>query len=291
MKYRKIVHARLHKRVNRFIAEVFINGKIEQVHVKNTGRLKELLLPDTEVLLELSDNPARKTRFSLIAAAKNNGWVNVDSQAPNLIAFELLKAGKLAEFGSVNLVKREVTYGDSRFDIYFELNDKKVLHIDKQVLHIDKQGLKCNERGKCNIGSALHNNNGNGLHTNHVQNNNGEGLHINNGKGFIEVKGVTLETNGVAMFPDAPTSRGTKHVLELVKAVQEGYTCTILFIVQMKGCRAFAPNREIDPVFTDALIQASRQGVQILAYDCIVGEDEIVLDEPLPVYLSGEMLE
>lgn len=226
MKYGKIVHGRLERKVNRFIAEVLINGIKEEVHIKNTGRLKELLKPDTKVLQELSDNPNRKTKFSLIAADKNGSWVNIDSQAPNAVAFEALKAGEIAEFGLVQTVKREVTFGDSRFDLYFEKDNQK---------------------------------------------------------GFIEVKGVTLEKNGIALFPDAPTSRGTKHVLELIKAVQEGYTAAILFVVQMKGCSSFAPNIEMDNGFADALLQASRQGVQILAYDSIVKEDELILDQPIPI--------
>lgn len=229
MKYGKIVHGKLIRRVNRFIAEVFINGIKEQVHIKNTGRLIELLLPEAEVLLEVSDNPARKTKYSLIAAAKNGSWVNIDSQAPNAAAFEALKAGKLLEFGLVKTAKREVTYGDSRFDLYFEKDDEK---------------------------------------------------------GFIEVKGVTLEKHGIALFPDAPTSRGTKHVFELAKAVQEGYTGAILFLVQMKGCRVFVPHKEMDAAFAEALLQASQQGVQILAYDSIVKDDELVLARPLPVSLS-----
>src|SRR5690625_3239755 len=117
MKYGKMVHGRLDRRVNRFIAEVFIGEIKEQVHVKNTGRLKELLLPGADVLLEYSDNPNRKTKYSLIAAAKNGRWVNIDSQAPNTVVFEALKTGKITEFAALQLVKREVTYGASRFDI------------------------------------------------------------------------------------------------------------------------------------------------------------------------------
>ncbi|GGG06604.1 DNA/RNA nuclease SfsA [Paenibacillus aceti] len=230
MKYTNIVHGRFERKVNRFIAEVFIQDIKEQVHIKNTGRLTELLQPGVEVLLESSDNPSRKTRFSLIAVDKYGSWVNIDSQAPNRMAFEALQAGKLAEFGVVNHVQREVTYGDSRFDLYFEKGEEK---------------------------------------------------------GFIEVKGVTLEQDGVAMFPDAPTSRGSKHVLELIKAVQEGYTAAILFIVQMKGCHAFTPYREMDPTFADALRQASLQGVQILAYDAVVEEETCLLDAPLPVHIEG----
>ncbi|MFB6466396.1 DNA/RNA nuclease SfsA [Cytobacillus sp. Hz8] len=229
MKYGTIVHGRLIRRVNRFIAEVEINGIMELVHIKNTGRLKELLQPFVEVLLEVSDNPNRKTRFSLIAVKKKGDWVNVDSQAPNMVAFEALTSGNLQEIGPVSFAKREVTYGDSRFDLYYEKDNEK---------------------------------------------------------GFIEVKGVTLEKDGFALFPDAPTSRGTKHVLELAKAVRAGFAGTILFVVQMDGCHAFTPNREMDAPFADAILLAAQQGVQILAYDSIVTEDELVLGNPLPVHLS-----
>lgn len=228
MKYGKMIHGILERKVNRFIAEVYINGIKEQVHIKNTGRLNELLLPKAKVMLEHSDNPNRKTRYSLISVEKKGRWVNIDSQAPNAVAFEALKKGELIEIGLVDLVKREVVYGDSRFDLYFEKDGEK---------------------------------------------------------GFIEVKGVTLENDGVVMFPDAPTSRGTKHVLELTKAVQEGYSCSILFVIQMKGCRLFTTNKEMDPAFSDALLRASQQGVQIMVYDCIVKEDELILDQRIPVSL------
>ncbi|SOC08616.1 sugar fermentation stimulation protein [Ureibacillus xyleni] len=226
MKYKQIVQGRLLKRVNRFIAEVIINGSIERVHVKNTGRLKELLYPENAVILEASDNPKRTTKYSIIAANKNNKWINIDSQAPNATTFEALKEGKIKEIGEVSLLKKEVTFGDSRFDFYYE---------------------KGNERG------------------------------------FLEVKGVTLEKDGVASFPDAPTLRGTKHVLEMCQAVQEGYKGIILFVIQMQGCKKFVPNQEMDANFAKALQQASQQGVKIIAYDSIVEEDGLLLDEPIPV--------
>lgn len=229
MKYGKMIKASLVRKVNRFIAEVFIDGELETVHIKNTGRLQELLQPEAEVLLELSDNPKRKTRYSLISVVKQGNLVNIDSQAPNKVVFEALKEGVLREFGEVRAVKKEVIFADSRFDLYFETRHDK---------------------------------------------------------GFIEVKGVTLEDNGVAMFPDAPTERGKKHVLELIKATEEGFRCVLLFVVQMKGCRVFVPNVAMDPSFAEALLQASRQGVEILAYDCLVREDELLLDQPVPVRLE-----
>lgn len=216
------------KRSNRFIAEVGINGVLEQVHIKNTGRLKELLRPEADVLLEVSDNPNRKTRFSLIAVKKYGRWVNIDSQAPNKVAYEALIEGKIGEFRDMTLIKREVTFEGSRFDLYYETEDTK---------------------------------------------------------GFIEIKGVTLETDGIAMFPDAPTARGTKHVRELIKAVQEGYEATVLFVIQMKGCHIFRPYKEMDQAFANALLEAYRNGVHILAYDSIIQEDRLILDQPIPVCL------
>lgn len=228
MKYGQMISGVFHRKVNRFIAEVFIDNVMEQVHIKNTGRLKELLVEGTDVLLEISDNPKRKTNYSLIAVWKNDRLVNIDSQAPNAVAFEAIQAGELPEFGNVLQLRREVKYGHSRFDLYYENDDEQ---------------------------------------------------------GFIEVKGVTLEKDGIAMFPDAPTSRGTKHVLELIDAVEDGYKASVLFIIQMKGCHLFTPHREMDEEFGRALQLASQHGVQILAYDSIVTSDELRLDKAVPVIL------
>lgn len=228
IKYNEIEYGIFHRKVNRFIAEVFIGDVLDSVHIKNTGLLKELLLPGVEVILEVSNNPKRKTRYSLIAVWKNGKLVNIDSQAPNVVAYDAISAGVIPEIGQVDLVKREVAYQDSRFDLYYEKDNKS---------------------------------------------------------GFIEVKGVTLEENGLAMFPDAPTTRGTKHVRELVHAMRSGYEATILFIIQMKGCHRFTPYFEMDKDFKEALLEASRLGVQVIAYDTVVTEDELILDKSIPVDL------
>lgn len=229
MKYGQIIHGQFIKRINRFISEVLIQGEIERVHVKNTGRLKELFVSNAKVVLEVSNNPNRKTKYSLIAVEKNGQWVNVDSQAPNQVAFEAVQKGHIKEIGTVQSLKREVTYGSSRFDLAFEKEQQK---------------------------------------------------------GFIEVKGVTLEREGIALFPDAPTQRGTKHVLELAKASKEGYDCSVLLLIQLKGCHTFMPNWETDPEFANALRLAAEQGVRILAYDTIVREDGLIFDKEIPVNLS-----
>ena len=192
MRYNDVIEAEFVKRPNRFIAEVIIDGRPESVHVKNTGRLKELLVEGVRVILEKSKNPSRKTQYSLIAVYKGREIVNIDSQAPNLAAYEALASGVITEIGEPDKVRREVKYGNSRFDLYYEKN------------------------GQC---------------------------------GFVEVKGVTLDVNGTARFPDAPTERGAKHVRELIKAHEEDYECSVLFVIQMKNIKSFEPNYNTDPEF------------------------------------------
>ena len=228
MEYGKMVEARFLRRVNRFTAFVELNGQEEMVHVKNTGRCKELLLEGARVFLEEADKEGRKTKYSLIAVYKGDVLVNMDSQAPNQMAAEALAEGKIKEIGEVDFLKREVKYENSRFDLYYQKDGKK---------------------------------------------------------GFIEVKGVTLEENGVAKFPDALTERGAKHLRELVKAKQEGYEAAVLFVIQMKGIKEFCPNEERDPAFTAALREASAAGVKILAYDCRVEVGKVWVENPIPVIL------
>lgn len=233
MRYRKVVPAKFLSRPNRFIARVEVSGKEDVVHVKNTGRCKELLIPGCTVWLAESDNPERKTKYDLIAVNKIRSGaagllINMDSQLPNAAAEEWLKSGSLFLPGAE--IRREVTYGKSRFD--FKIRD--------------------GER-TC----------------------------------YLEVKGVTLEHNGIAMFPDAPTERGIKHLMELVEAKKAGYDAIVLFVIQMKEITEFRPNDVTHKAFGDALRHAHENGVQILAYDCIVTPDSMVLDSPVKVNLSG----
>ncbi len=106
-----------------------------------------------------------------------------------------------------------------------------------------------------------------------------------NEKWFLEVKGVTLEENGVVRFPDAPTERGTKHLRELCRCVEQGYRACALFVIQMKGPRYFEPNAVTDPEFAKALRFAASHGVQLLAYDCLVSPNSMVLDEAVEIRL------
>lgn len=210
-------------RPNRFLAQAEIGGKTELCHVKNTGRLGELLLPGTPVVLERHEPGKRKTKYSLIAVRKEGQWVNIDSQAPNAAAAEWLSGSPLGF--PVTFLRREQKFGDSRFDFYLESEDGQ--------------------------------------------------------KAFLEVKGVTLEENGIARFPDAPTERGVRHIRHLIEAREAGYLAYLLFVIQMKGVIAWEPNERTHPEFACAIREAAEAGVVILARDCRVWEQGMEIDAPV----------
>lgn len=217
MKYKNTTRAIFIDRPNRFVAHVTIpgidNGAPVTVHVKNTGRCRELLLPGASVILEESDNPNRKTRYDLISVWKENlGWVNIDSQTPNKVAGEWLKAQ------GYSYIKPEYTYGNSRIDFYMEKDGEKNL---------------------------------------------------------MEVKGCTLEIDGIGYFPDAPTVRGVKHLRELAKAAGEGYHAAAAFVIQMNGIREVRPNLTTHPEFGAAMEEAKAAGVEIRFIRCAITEDEV----------------
>ena len=231
MQYPNICAGRFLSRPNRFIAHVEVAGRTEVCHVKNTGRCRELLQPGCTVYLTESDNPARKTRYDLVAVEKETSagtlTVNMDSQAPNKVFGEWAAAGGFRP--GLTVLKAETTWGNSRFDYYWE----------------DAEGRK----------------------------------------GFVEVKGVTLEFDGVVRFPDAPTLRGVKHLEELVAARAAGYETAVCFIVQMEGMRHLEPNDATHPEFGAALRRAAAEGVEVLALECRVAPDTLDVLRPLPVQL------
>lgn len=226
MKYDNIEKGIFVSRPNRFIAHVEINGREEVVHVKNTGRCRELLPKGAEVFLSRSDNPYRKTAYDLVAVNKSGRLINMDSQAPNKAFGEFARAGKF--IAEPDLIRPEYTWGNSRFDFY-----------------IEKAGRRC----------------------------------------LIEVKGVTLEFDGKCYFPDAPTERGVKHVMELISAKEAGYETFIVFVIQMSDVKLLSPNDSTHPQFGEALRLAQKNGVNILAYDCLVNPESMELGKKIPVIL------
>ena len=231
MQYASVIRGQFCSRPNRFLAVVRIGGQEEIVHVKNTGRCRELLIPECTVYLSRSDNPNRKTKYDLIAVEKQREGkppllINLDSQIPNAAAAEWLETGSL--FSANAVFRREVTHGSSRF--YFSIMDVNI-------------------------------------------------------QSFLEVKGVTLEQDGIALFPDAPTLRGVKHLQELTACQQAEIPAYLLLVIQMKEIRAFRPNDAMHPQFGEALRRAAAAGVTLLARDCIVTPDSITIDAPVPIQL------
>ena len=228
MKYDNIKEGIFLERPNRFIAHGLVDNHKEVIHVKNTGRCRELLVPGAKIFLEEFDNPNRKTKWDLIGVKKGNILINMDSGAPNKVVGEWLLKNEIPDFQGITLIKPEAKYRSSRFDFYVETKEKKI---------------------------------------------------------YIEVKGVTLEVDGVAKFPDAPSGRAVKHVEELIQAKEEGFEAYVFFVIKMKGIRYFTPNDHTHPEFKEALIKAEEKGVKLLAYDCVVEPDELTIDEPVKIQL------
>ncbi|GCF93952.1 sugar fermentation stimulation protein [Enterococcus florum] len=231
MKYASIKMAYFIERPNRFIAHCRLaeTDEIVIVHVKNTGRGKEVLLPNALVALNYQPSSKRKTAYDLVAVKKGGMWINIDSQIPNTLAADGIRDGCICLpnlKGKITFLKREYLYGTSKFDIYFE--------------------------------------------TDHHE------------KGFVEVKGMTLENQGIGAFPDAPTSRGLKHVKELSSAQKEGYKSYVLFVVQFSDVVKATIHREMQPDFWEAVLHAVQDGVMILAYNCEVDEETISIKERVP---------
>ena len=215
MRYENVVSGLFVSRPNRFTAAVLLDGREEMVHVKNTGRCRELLVPGAEVWLSRAANPNRKTRYDLIAVRKSTGALfNLDSQAPNQAVKEWL------ERQNFSFIRPEYTYGSSRIDFYMERERARYL---------------------------------------------------------LEIKGCTLERDGIGYFPDAPTERGVRHLHELTRAAGEGFRCAVGFVIQTEGVTEIRPNWETHPAFGKALEEAEGAGVAVLMLPCQVAPDSLCI--------------
>lgn len=226
MTYPNITPARFLSRPNRFVAQVDLDGAETTVHVKNTGRCRELLRPGAPVWLVRSSNPARKTAYDLVTVQKGDRLINLDAQAPNRVFAQWAEAGHFVP--GLTLLKAEQKHGDSRFDFYWEAGDRR---------------------------------------------------------GFVEVKGVTLEEDGAVFFPDAPTERGVKHLRGLTACLDEGYEAAVCFVIQMSDVTFFSPNDRTHPAFGEALRAAHAAGVRVLALACAVTPDSLTITDPVPLRL------
>ena len=211
------------QRPNRFEALVEIDGEVVNAHVPNTGRMSELLHFGCRVVLIKSDNPNRKTKYSLIFVYKNDKLICINSILANKVFAEGIKDGSI-DWLEGRIVP-EVVYGKSRLDFFID-------------------GCK---------------------------------------KTYVEVKCCTYEENCHAMFPDAPTERGRKHVDELIKAKQEGYEAAIVILTFMNYVTKFSPNYNIDREFGEKLLYAYKQGVVVKIYRCAVELNMVKIETEIPL--------
>ena len=222
------MEGRFKARLNRFLALVEVNGREVGVHVANSGRMHELLVPGYRVLLNPRAKLGRKTSFDLALVDLGSTLASADARLPNSLVAEALAQGRMPQFAEYPDVRREVTFGESRLDLLLE-----------------------GTLGRC----------------------------------YVETKSVTLVVDGVGLFPDAPTVRGTKHMHSLVHVVQAGHRAAVIFVVQRDDSEAFAPHDVADPQFGVALRQGMQAGVEAFAYSCRVTNKEITLGPNLPMRL------
>lgn len=213
------------ERPNRFAVVFEADGNKDKAHLRDPGRLRELLLPEAHLLLRTAQNPVnRKTKYDVIAVESEGIWVLINSGFHSDLAAELIESGVVPELSSYRVKKREYTFGKSRID--FLLTSEK------------DNGTE----GDLNRGKILQS------------------------KMLLEVKGCTLVEDGIGRFPDAPTTRGKRHLEELIKAKKEGMNSVVLFLIPREDAKVFSPNWEMDPDFSLALAQAQQTNVEIIAY-------------------------
>ncbi|QIA08289.1 DNA/RNA nuclease SfsA [Draconibacterium halophilum] len=226
---KELVHGKLIKRYKRFLADIELDtGEVVITHCTNSGSMKSCLENGAEVFLTPVDDPKRKTKFTWEMIKINGDWVGINTGNPNKLAYEAISSGELPEFNGYTNVKREVKFGDSRFDVYAE-----------------------NENEKC----------------------------------FIEVKNVSMKEGEYALFPDAVTTRGQKHLKTLMDVKKRGMRAVMLYIIQRSDVSVFAPAKAIDPDYAALLKQASEAGVEIIPMQAKVTPTGIVLSRKLPVEL------
>jgi sugar fermentation stimulation protein A len=208
---KNLIQGNFVERPNRFTVTFKQDNELNNAHLRDPGRLKELLRPNVNLILRPALNTAkRKTKFDVIGVLKDDLWVLINSGFHSDMAADLINSQIIDEFKEYSIEKREYTYGKSRLD--FLLSDE------------------------------------------------------NNEKMLVEVKGCTLVEEKLAKFPDAPTLRGKRHVEELITAKKEGLKASILFLITCEDADLFSPNFEMDPDFSNALREAQKVGVNIIAY-------------------------
>ncbi len=222
----KLVHGTLIKRYKRFLADVSLDdGTVVTAHCTNSGTMKSCLEEGAEVYLTPVSDPKRKTRFTWEMIRINGGWVGINTSNPNMLVYEAVLNNEIPVLSGYTTVKREVKFGDSRFDVFAE-----------------------NDREQC----------------------------------YIEVKNVSLKEGKYALFPDAVTTRGQKHLKTLMDVKAAGMRAVMVYVIQRGDVEVFAPAKEIDPAYTQALKSAAEAGVEVIPIQAEVTPAKIRLGRQLP---------
>ncbi len=203
-----LIHGVLVKRYKRFLADILLDdGNVVTAHCTNSGSMKSCLEEGAEVFLSKAKDPDRKTQYTWEMILINGLWVGINTLIPNLIAYQWIKAGLIPGLEGYDLIKREVKFEDSRFDLFLS-----------------------NSKEQC----------------------------------FAEVKNVTLREGEVAMFPDAVTTRGLKHLKGLIRAKEKGFRAVMLYVVQRMDVSSFSPASHIDPEYANGFAKAMKSGVEVI---------------------------
>lgn len=240
------------RRVNRFLGVIAIDGRETDVHIANSGRMRELFRPGAPVWVKPAPGPHRKTQFDLALVEADGVLVSADTRLPNALVAEAAGAGRLDGLAGYPEIRRESTFGDSRLDLR--------LRRPASASAPTRECSPANERPPAPAADEC----------------------------LVEVKSVTLVVGGVGLFPDSPTVRGVKHLQSLMRAVADGYRAAVVFIVQRPDASAFAANDPADPPLAAALRQAVAAGVEAYAYACCVTPSEVTLAQRLPILPYSE---
>ncbi len=223
----KLVSGKLIKRYKRFLTDVELDdGSVVVSHCTNSGSMKTCIEEGAPVYLSPANDPKRKTKFTWEMIFMNGAWIGINTMIPNKIAFDAIRNGEIEKLKGYTSVRREVKFGDSRFDIYAE-----------------------NEFEKC----------------------------------FVEVKNVTMKVGNYALFPDAVTTRGRKHLETLIEVKKSGIRAVMLYVIQRMDVEVFGPAEDIDPEYAKSLRKAIRHGVEIIAVQAKVSPENIELIGEMPV--------
>ena len=228
----KLITGKLIRRYKRFLTDVELeDGTIVIAHCTNSGSMKTCIEEGAPVYLSPAKDPKRKTKFTWEMIFINGSWIGINTMIPNKLAYDAIKNGGIKKLSGYTSVKREVKFGDSRFDIFAE-----------------------NETERC----------------------------------FVEVKNVTMKVGDSALFPDAVTTRGRKHLETLIEVKKQGMRAVMLYVIQRMDVKVFGPAEDIDPEYAKSLQKAIKHGVEVIAVQAEVNPEGIEIIKELSVDIPHE---